>query len=31
MKDIDAEISAMKISVSTRARLVSAEYLQNFK
>jgi len=31
MQDIDAEISDMKLSVSTRARLVTAEYLKNFK
>lgn len=31
LQDIDAEMSAMKISVSTRARLVSKEYLTAFK
>jgi len=31
MQDIDAEISDMKLSVSTRARLVTTEYLKNFK
>jgi len=31
MQDIDAEISEMKLSVSARARLVTAEYLKNFK
>ncbi len=31
MQDIDAEIKEMKISVSTRASLVTSEYLKNFK
>jgi len=31
MQDIDSEISEMKLSVSARARLVTAEYLKNFK